>query len=271
MPVPTPKPNPMPAITYDVPDSDTQYRIELGNHNKTVFWRGAEMLFENLIGRKFHVTAGAFTGSIIDMFTKAGMKYVPEPTDADLMVFSGGADVDPAIYDEVACPETQYPSKSRDAHETAVFEYCRTNGIPMIGICRGAQLLHVLNGGKLWQHVGGHGGSSHLILDHEFNVYVDSTSIHHQMLRPNDDIRIVAATPSTITKVFKSGIGTFDKLVEHKHYLEIEAGAYDKTKCWFVQGHPEVGNLSFQGWFIKKVSDFVTKVGYSNNKEKKGA
>ena len=77
---------------------------------------------------------------------------------SDLVVFTGGSDVDPALYAEPKHKETR--SKiDRDMREAAIFQVCVDSRIPMVGICRGAQLLTVLAGGKLVQHIGGHTGS----------------------------------------------------------------------------------------------------------------
>ncbi len=248
------------------PRNNDPIPITLGNNNVTSRWGGTDMLHEILVGRTVCVLSGAFAGSIVDMFTRAGMRYVPDPKEADVVVFSGGVDVDPALYGEKASRFTQYPSKSRDMQEAAVFAYCRENNVPMIGICRGAQFLHVMNGGKLWQNVYGHGGSSHDIHDYEYNLIVNSTSIHHQMLKPHEGLEIVAGCTEQITKSYEDGDDLYADLTSGAQYLEIEAGKYEKTKCWFVQGHPEVGDNIFQGWFMAKVADFINKVGYSNKK-----
>ena len=71
----------------------------------------------------------------------------------DGVVISGGADVDPAQYGASRHPDLGHPEPERDDWELAVIaEALRTN-VPLLGICRGAQLLQVHLGGSLIQHV----------------------------------------------------------------------------------------------------------------------
>ena len=98
-----------------------------------------------------------------------------------LCVFTGGEDVHPSYYGEEQGDNT-YTNISRDKFEKVIFDTCVKNDIPMVGICRGAQFLTVMNGGRLHQHVNNH-TIGHMIktLDGK-EFYVSST--HHQMMRP---------------------------------------------------------------------------------------
>ena len=79
----------------------------------------------------------------------------------DALVLTGGGDVDPAGYGQPAHAETDPPNPLRDGFETALLDAALRRGLPVLGICRGAQLLNVARGGTLHQHlpdVFGHGG-----------------------------------------------------------------------------------------------------------------
>ncbi|UQA96405.1 gamma-glutamyl-gamma-aminobutyrate hydrolase family protein [Streptomyces halobius] len=76
----------------------------------------------------------------------------------DGLVIAGGADVDPARYGAEPHPRTGPPSLDRDAWELALIEAALADGVPMLGICRGMQLLNVALGGTLVQHLDGHAG-----------------------------------------------------------------------------------------------------------------
>jgi putative glutamine amidotransferase len=71
----------------------------------------------------------------------------------DGLVISGGADVDPARYDEPALATTGVPRIDRDAWELALLDAAATSDIPVLGICRGMQVMAVHAGGHLDQHV----------------------------------------------------------------------------------------------------------------------
>jgi putative glutamine amidotransferase len=71
----------------------------------------------------------------------------------DGLVLAGGADVDPARYGEEAGPHTTVVRPERDASETAVLQAALDRDLPLLAICRGMQLLNVVLGGSLLQHL----------------------------------------------------------------------------------------------------------------------
>jgi putative glutamine amidotransferase len=72
---------------------------------------------------------------------------------ADGVIFSGGADIDPARYDAAPHPQLGVVDPLRDAFEIALFHAARAAGRPILGICRGIQLINVAAGGSLVQHL----------------------------------------------------------------------------------------------------------------------
>lgn len=71
----------------------------------------------------------------------------------DGLVLTGGADVEPARYDEPAHPRTVSWRQDRDAWEVALLAAADEAGLPVLGVCRGMQLMAVAAGGTLEQHV----------------------------------------------------------------------------------------------------------------------
>ena len=71
----------------------------------------------------------------------------------DGLVLAGGADIDPASYGEEAHPETGGTVPARDASEIALARRAMERDIPLLGICRGMQLMNVAAGGTLRQHL----------------------------------------------------------------------------------------------------------------------
>jgi putative glutamine amidotransferase len=81
----------------------------------------------------------------------------------DGLVMSGGPDVEPGRYGQEPSPQTTVVRPGRDEAELALFRAARQTGIPVLGICRGMQLMNVALGGTLIQHlpgVVGHDGHS---------------------------------------------------------------------------------------------------------------
>ncbi|MEU5321549.1 gamma-glutamyl-gamma-aminobutyrate hydrolase family protein [Streptomyces sp. NPDC021056] len=74
----------------------------------------------------------------------------------DGLVIAGGPDVEPVHYGAEREPRTGPPAPERDAWELALIDAALAAGIPLLGICRGMQLLNVAVGGTLVQHIEGH-------------------------------------------------------------------------------------------------------------------
>ncbi len=126
-----------------------------------------------------------------------GHEVVEEIEDAEVVCFTGGADVNPELYGEVPHKLSSFQNPRRDIAEMLAYNYSLEKQKAMVGICRGAQMLNVLNGGKLFQHVDNH-AATHDILDIANNKWIKATSTHHQMMRPGPQaiLRAVAVAPT---------------------------------------------------------------------------
>ena len=69
------------------------------------------------------------------------------------LVMVGGADVDPARYGAQPESGTDAPRESRDASELGLYLAALEKGIPVLGICRGLQIMAIAHGGSLHQHL----------------------------------------------------------------------------------------------------------------------
>ncbi|MER6525108.1 gamma-glutamyl-gamma-aminobutyrate hydrolase family protein [Streptomyces sp. NPDC001508] len=74
----------------------------------------------------------------------------------DAVVIAGGPDVEPVRYGAVTDPRTGPPDRAREAWELALIDAALAAEVPLLGICRGMQLLNVALGGTLVQHLDGH-------------------------------------------------------------------------------------------------------------------
>jgi putative glutamine amidotransferase len=107
-----------------------------------------------------------------DMVAAAGGLPVLLPPLADVtgvlgrldgLVLSGGGDIDPALYGAVRDPACGPANPDRDNAELALARRALDDGLPVLGICRGLQVINVALGGTLLQHlpdVVGHDGHS---------------------------------------------------------------------------------------------------------------
>ena len=132
---------------------------------------------------------------------------VPPSTDAvdetldvlDGVVFSGGIDIDPATYGAERHPETDPAQAHRDAGELALLERALERDIPTLAICRGFQLLNILRGGDLVQHlpetVGHEGHREVLGVFSEHSVDVKDGTRLAEILGERHDGRAVEPPP----------------------------------------------------------------------------
>jgi putative glutamine amidotransferase len=79
---------------------------------------------------------------------------IGETLDAlDALVFSGGSDLDPALYGQERHPQTVGIVPERDRAELALLEAALDRDMPVLAICRGSQVMNVARGGDLVQHL----------------------------------------------------------------------------------------------------------------------
>ncbi len=172
----------------------------------------------------------------------------------DALVIWGGADISPTIYGEPVepgCGATAFLSH-RDQIEVGVTDAAIKAGIPILGICRGAQLLCAMAGGKLYQDVHGHFGD-HEITTHEGESYVTS-SVHHQMMNMEnmkpEDYQLLAWSTKHRTKPSDGVDGE-----------EPEVVYFPKIKGLAIQGHPEFmsPDCDFVQYSRKLVKEYLLK------------
>jgi putative glutamine amidotransferase len=118
--------------------------------------------------------------------------------DVDGLLLPGGWDVDPSFYGENRDEKIGDTDPELDETELALFRQARQREIPVLGICRGQQVINVAMGGSLVQHLEGHEvralGRRHLAHTIEVNPSselgraagehkVRVNSLHHQAIK----------------------------------------------------------------------------------------
>jgi putative glutamine amidotransferase len=112
-------------------------------------WQDADRAAVNAAYLQSVVTAG---GVPLILSQIVGSEYAARSlVGCDGLVLTGGEDVDPGHYGARASEALGTVDGARDAFELALFHAARERGLPVLGICRGIQLINVAMGGTLWQ------------------------------------------------------------------------------------------------------------------------
>jgi putative glutamine amidotransferase len=104
-------------------------------------------------------SVSAAGGTPVLLTREADAESVVERLDG--LVLAGGEDVDPRRYGGVPTEFATVLDPGRDAFEVALFEAALAKGIPVLGICRGCQLINVARGGTLISHLSASTGQAH--------------------------------------------------------------------------------------------------------------
>lgn len=170
-----------------------------------------------------------------------------EKHDPDLLVFCGGADISPELYGQRNVRSGT--NVARDKREIELWEYGMSKGIPMLGICRGGQLLNVLNGGSMWQDASIHArGVTHDIIDTRTGNVHQTNSHHHQIMRAGKSAELIAIHEMLPIDRKTDDRGTFgyeDLTAGERHNHEVLF--YPETNSLCFQGHPEFGTMPAEG------------------------
>lgn len=154
----------------------------------------------------------------------------------DALIIAGGRDIDPATYGHDSVPETNDVRSSQDLWELALIDSAKEKGLPILGVCRGHQLMAVSYGGFLHQHLPAtppyekHGAWGGKWSEHEVSIVPDSklsvilglssnvNSAHHQGV----------SDPGSLNVNARSGDGLIEGLEDPSREFVIS-----------VQWHPE--------------------------------
>lgn len=199
-----------------------------------------------MLGTLGHVGEGTGDFEPFDQRYKDSLLVTPADikngAPIDALVVWGGEDISPSLYRSSVspfCGATATQSR-RDKLEASAMLACIGLGIPIIGVCRGAQLACALSGGKLIQHVTGHAGTHPITTDDGRELL--TSSVHHQMMYPwdvKDGFKVVAWSSNRRSSRYETGEGE-EAISEHAgEMVEPEIVWFERTKSLAIQGHPE--------------------------------
>ena len=183
-----------------------------------------------ILGRKASATPASYIDALIRV--DATPLVIPIVHDrgvldhlldlADGLMLIGGPDIDPACYGQTPLPGLRQVTPARDRMELMLARRAMKDQVPILGVCRGIQLLNVASGGSLWQDIAGQvpGAQKHdhypdhppTHLAHPVQLQPGSrmagicghtrltvNSLHHQAIdRPGEGLSVVARSADGI-------------------------------------------------------------------------
>ena len=192
-----------------------------------------------------------------DFYKEVEFVNTPKQLDnIDCLVLWGGVDIATEIYGETPNKFVMTKTKSpRDIHELGMIHAALKRNIPLLGICRGAQLLCCVAGGKLLQHIENHGHSHKVKLMDEGEAIINCNSSHHQMMLPPYNAKILAiGTEATM------GINQWNGVVNVQAPNEVVY--FPNINALGVQPHPEWDDSPepFNQYVTRKIKEYLHPV-----------
>jgi putative glutamine amidotransferase len=189
----------------------------------------------------------------------------------DGIIFIGGRDIDPSLYSAVQQDKTiierygalydqvKFDTKA-DSFELELYREAKRKEIPILGICRGMQLINIAEGGTLSQDLPSNGSIDHFVGSggwinyHEIKIHLDTyiheifglenyftSSIHHQKIeRLGHELKVSATAPDGVIEIMER-VNKKDFIIGVQGHLEMtmkNLPLYGKLlDCFLAQGN----------------------------------
>lgn len=228
---------------------------------------------------------------VLPVYDSEDVKEAFDLSPACALIIWGGADISPSIYNQKPnkwCGAGNVVS-ARDRLELGMAHKAIELGIPIIGICRGAQLMCAMSGGALVQHVDNHAGGYHEIVTFEDETY-KCPSLHHQMMWPwafpgeedgpeAPEMKMLAWCPKNRSEKHYGPPSNPDDIQSDPVELalpgpEPEIVWFPKTKSLCIQSHPEFINDTkhpFLQYSVRLVREYILSIAEANGRQSGGS
>lgn len=216
------------------------------------------------------VDVDLYVGPYARAMTEAGGLPVHLPTHVDPadyagrldgVLLSGGADIAPSRFGAAAETDLYPPEPERDEFELRMIDLAVDDGLPVLGICRGLQLLNVWGGGTLHQHVPGHSRDDVAPGDLVDTIVVEPGSRLHDLY--GDRRAVNSLHHQTVDRVAEGWWVTARSAAD----ATVEALEWPDGDMLAVQWHPEMlpsrATDPVFGWLVARAAQRVGAGGSS--------
>lgn len=199
---------------------------------------------------------------------------VPQTTDSnalaqivarlDALILTGGEDINPRRYRENPIPELGKIAPARDAFDFALMDVALARKLPVLGICRGCQVINVYFGGTLWQDLPSRFPARHKLLHRQ---KINSAKPHHglEILPGSRLAKSIGATRVRVNSLHHQAVKDVApgfKATARATDGVIEAIEGEKVPVLGVQFHPELlyaqGDMKEFEPIFKRLVELVT-------------
>jgi len=169
----------------------------------------------------------------------------PSPDAADVvvaalsgLVLAGGSDIDPSLYGAERDPHTEQQRPLRDAGEQALLRAATAADLPVLGICRGMQMMCVTSGGRLVQHLPDAIGSE------RHRAAPGQYAEHGVRTVPGTRLAVLLGPAATVPSYHHQGVADTGRLTVSAHADDGTIEGVELPGARFALGvlwHPEAG------------------------------
>ena len=201
-------------------------------------WQGAGRTGVNAAYVDSVATAGAVPVILPPAILPEHATHALEGVDG--LLLSGGEDIDPSWYCMDPAPQLGSVDAARDRFEFALFQAARERRLPVLGICRGLQLVNVALGGVLWQDLPTERPSP---VQHDRGDARDARTHQVEVLAATRTAEALGVTGLGVNSFHHQGVRTLASgLAATAHAPDGLVEAFEGTEgAWLVavQWHPE--------------------------------
>jgi putative glutamine amidotransferase len=154
----------------------------------------------------------------------------------DALILAGGPDIDPGRYDAAAHPAAQQSRPDRDEAEIALLHTAIYADLPVLGICRGMQLMAVAAAGTLQQHL------PDVIGHHRHSPAPGRYGTHRVQITPGSRLHTILGDTVDVPSYHHQSVDTHPEYAPTAHALDGTLEALEAPEALFrigVQWHPE--------------------------------
>ena len=197
---------------------------------------------DSLVGARYTRAIEAAGGvPLLLPYTASGALLERFSTLCDGFLFTGGADIHPARFGERISPACGEICPPRDEVELTAFRYIYSSGKPILGICRGCQLLNVALGGTLVQDIQSAIGSA---VSHRRERDGDPAPTHRISISENTPLASIFGRSALVNSFHHQSVARLGEGLQVMATADdgvIEAVFSPRRRfLWGIQWHPEL-------------------------------